>query len=217
MVAPPVKARRGFLIALEGVDGSGKTTQARLLAAALEERGLEVVLTREPTTGPLGQQLRQYFQGPERYLTPKEELNLFMADRRDHVEQVIKPALAAGKLVITDRYYYSTVAYQGALGLDPARILAQNEVLAPRPDLVFILALPTSEALARLASKRGEPTQLSESLDYLEWVAAIYDTLRGDHLKRLQALGAPQELQALLLKITIKALEDSHFSERGAK
>jgi len=216
VVAQAVRPR-GFLIALEGVDGSGKTTQARLLAAAMEQRGLEVVLTQEPTSGPLGQQLRQYFQGAERYLTPKEELNLFMADRRDHVEQVIKPALQAGKLVITDRYYYSTVAYQGALGLDPARILAQNEVLAPRPDLVFILALPASEALARLTQKRGGPTQLSESLDYLERVAAIYDTLKGDHINRLNAQGAPQELHSLLLKITIKALEDSPFSERGVK
>jgi dTMP kinase len=200
---------RGFLIALEGVDGSGKSTQARLLAAALEQRGLKVILTQEPTSGPLGQQLRQYFQGAARYLTPKEELNLFMADRRDHVEQVIKPALEAGKLVITDRYYYSSVAYQGALGLDPARILAQNEVLALRPDLVFILALPVSQALARLAAGRSGPPQVSEGAAYLEQVAAIYAGLKGPQIYQVDASGPPEETQALILKLTLKALRDS--------
>ena len=85
---------------------------------------------------PLGQQIREYFQGPTRHLSPKEELNLFMADRREHVAEVIKPALAEGKIVITDRYYYSSVAYQGALGLDPDRILAAKRGPggAPGPD-----------------------------------------------------------------------------------
>ena len=74
-----------------------------------------------------------------------------MADRREHVDEVIEPALAEGKIVITDRYYYSSVAYQGALGLDPDRILAQNEVLAVRPDLTVIFTLPVAQALARLS------------------------------------------------------------------
>ncbi len=208
MVAHPVRPR-GFLIALEGVDGSGKSTQARLLAAAMEQRGLKVVLTGEPTSGSLGQQLRQYFQGAERYLTPKEELNLFMADRREHVEAVIKPALEAGKLVITDRYYYSSVAYQGALGLDPARILAQNEVLAPRPDLVFILTLPVSQALARLAAGRSGARQVSEGAPYLEQVAAIYAGLKGPQIYQVDASGPPEETHALILKLTLKALRDS--------
>ena len=103
------------------------------MATALRARGLEVVLTCEPTDGPLGRQIREYFQGPTRYLSPKEELNLFMADRREHVAEVIEPSLAEGKIVITDRYYYSSVAYQGALGLDQDRILAQNEVHGSAP------------------------------------------------------------------------------------
>ena len=155
-------AKRGVLLALEGIDGCGKSTQAGLLATALRERGLEVVLTCEPTDSPLGQQIRDYFQGPDRYLSAKEELNLFMADRREHVAEVIDPALAEGKIVITDRYYYSSVAYQGALGLDPDRILAQNEVMAVRPDLTVILTLPVDEALARLSETPQRARQVSE-------------------------------------------------------
>ena len=200
-------AKRGVLLALEGVDGCGKSTQAELLAAALRERGLEVVLTCEPTDSPLGQQIREYFQGPERYLSPKEELNLFMADRREHVAEIIDPALAEGKIVITDRYYFSSVAYQGALGLDPDRILAQNEVLAVRPDLTVILTLPVAQALARLSGNPQRARQVSEDLAYLERVAAIYAGLKGPHLRHLDASGPPQAVHAALLSLILEFLE----------
>jgi dTMP kinase len=200
-------AKRGILLALEGVDGCGKSTQAELLATALRERGREVVLTCEPTDGDLGRQIREYFQGPTRYLSPKEELNLFMADRREHVEEVIEPALAKGKIVITDRYYYSSVAYQGALGLDPGRILAQNEVLAVRPDLTVILTLPVAQALARLSGSPQRARQVSEDPAYLERVAAIYASLQGPHLRRLDASAPPQAVHVALLNLTLEFLE----------
>jgi dTMP kinase len=196
--------RRGFLLALEGVDGSGKSTQAQLLAVSLLQQGREVVLTQEPGAGPVGQKLRGYLQGDHRHLTPQEELDLFLADRREHVEQIIKPALAAGQIVITDRYYYSSVAYQGALGLDSAWILAANEAFAPRPDLVFLLVLPVAQALARLQ----RPRQVSELPLYLERVAAIYDTLQGPQIQRLDATASPQALHADLLARTLTALAE---------
>jgi dTMP kinase len=197
-----LKTRRGFLLDLEGVDGSGKTTQARLLAVSLLQQGREVVLTQEPGPGPVGEKLRRYLQGDDRHLTPEEELDLFLADRREHVEQVIKPALAAGQMVITDRYYYSSVAYQGALGLDPTWILEENETFAPRPDLVFLLVLPVPQALARLE----RPRQVSELPRYLERVAAIYHNLQGPHIQRLDATASPQALHADLLARTLAAL-----------
>jgi dTMP kinase len=197
----------GVLLDLEGVDGSGKTTQARLLAEALKGRGLAVVLTREPSTGPAGQQSRRYLAGPTRHLSPAGELALFVADRREHVAQVINPALAAGQVVITDRYYYSSVAYQGALGLDPARILAANEAFAPRPHLVFIFTLPPALALARLAQSPGRRRQVSEDPDYLEQVAAIYASLSGPHIHRVDAALSPEAIHAQLLTITLQALE----------
>ncbi len=195
----------GWLVALEGVDGSGKSTQAHLLAKALEERGFQVALTQEPSSGPAGQRLRRYLAGSTRHLSPAVELALFVADRREHVARMIQPALAAGRVVITDRYYYSSVGYQGALGLDPARILALNETFAPRPDLVFILTLPPALAVARLPRQR----QVTENRDYLERVAAIYACLCGPHLHRVDADAAAETIHAQILEITLTALEQA--------
>ena len=117
--------RKGWLIAFEGIDGTGKTTQIELLAEVLRQRGLRVVATREPTDGQYGRKIRQLYKN-RKSVTPEEELNLFLHDRREHVVQVIAPALASGKVVLTDRYYYSTAAYQGAAGHDPQKIIAAN-------------------------------------------------------------------------------------------
>jgi dTMP kinase len=200
---------RGLLLALEGIDGSGKSTQARLLAGALEKQGRAVVLTQEPTDGPTGQELRRYLQGLSRHLSPAAELELFMADRREHVARLIQPALAAGKIVISDRYYYSSVAYQGALGLDPQEILALNESFAPRPHLVFLLQLPVSKALERLAAKGTADRQVSESLPYLQQVAAIYDRFKDPGFRRLDASLAPEVLHELILAETLAVMRNS--------
>jgi dTMP kinase len=196
-----------LLLVLEGIDGSGKTTQAHLLAGALKRRGFKVVLTREPTSGEAGQRLRHYLSGPTRHLRPAVELALFIADRREHVARVIRPALAAGQVVITDRYYYSSVAYQGALGLDPARILALHESFAPSPHLVFILTLPPEAAVDRLSRSPGRRRQVSEGRAYLEQAAAIYASLSGPHIHRVDALADPEAIHARLLNITLKTLK----------
>jgi len=197
---------RGFLIALEGVDGAGKTTQAMLLAGTLARFGRRVVLTREPTSGAAGQRLQNYLAGSSRHLSALEELALFQADRREHVETAIRPALNRGWVVITDRYYYSSMAYQGALGLDPDDILAESEAFAPRPDLAIILTLPLSEAQARRLELRGEGPQVSEMPEYLERVAALYDTFQGSHLRHVQASGTEMEVLGRLLRLTLDTL-----------
>jgi dTMP kinase len=131
-----------------------------------------------------------------------------MADRREHVEKVINPALAAGKVVISDRYYYSSAAYQGALGLDPAQILTMNEAFAPRPDLVFILTLPVGQALPRLAAKGAGTRQVTENPAYLKGVAAIYAALRDPHIYPVDATKAPAAVHAVILRQALKALEN---------
>jgi dTMP kinase len=190
---------RGSLIALEGLDGVGKTTQARLVALFLGNLGLSVILTREPTNGPVGQKIRRIIAHGRQGLTPAAELDLFVADRREHVDNIIKPALAEGKIVITDRYYFSSLAYQGALGLDPRDILRRHEDFAPPPDLVIILELPLPEISRRL-QQRGLPTSF-EKIDYLAKVAAIFEQLNAPCLVRVNGLGTASEVNSRILAI----------------
>jgi dTMP kinase len=197
---------RGVLIALEGIDGSGKTTQALSLAAALARMGRRVLFTQEPTFGPAGRRLRDYLAGKKRHLTAQEELDLFQADRREHVADTIRPALERGWIVITDRYYYSSAAYQGALGLDPQAILAASEAFAPRPDLVVIFTLPLPVALARRQEAHGGEVQLTEVPAYLEKVAALYDKFQGPHIVRLNAAAPTSEVLGRLLNLTMDTL-----------
>jgi dTMP kinase len=199
---------QGVLIALEGVDGAGKTTQALSLAATLARFGRRVLFTREPTAGPAGSRLRDYLAGKRRHLSAAEELALFQADRREHVEKTIRPALQLGWVIITDRYYYSSAAYQGALGLDPAAIIAASEAFAPRPDLAVIFTLPLPLALARRLAARGGETQVSEVPAYLEKVAALYDTFQGPHLKRLDASDPPAQVLGRLLVLALDTLKE---------
>ena len=122
---------QGLFIVIEGIDGTGKSTQSKRLAEWFRSRGREVVLSREPTDGPWGKKLRE--SATTGRLSAEEELECFLNDRREHVEMSIKPALAEGKVVILDRYYFSTMAYQGARGFDPVEIRRRNEAFGRSP------------------------------------------------------------------------------------
>jgi dTMP kinase len=186
-------AKRGLLIAFEGIDGTGKSTQIAMLADYLSARGCEVVTTREPTDGPHGRKIRSMFASRHR-LTPEEELGLFMADRREHVRELLAPALAAGKVVLTDRYYLSTAAYQGAVGFDPAAIVAANEEFAPRPDLVLLLTLTPAESVHRIKNFRGESLNDFESEAALAGVAAVFAGFTMSYVARVDAAQSPAEV-----------------------
>src|SRR5512137_250225 len=130
----PTKPRgHGLLIVLEGIDGSGKTTQAQALLRRLRRRGRRAVFFREPTRGRWGREIKRLAARADS-LTPEEELKLFVEDRRENVEKNLRPALAAGKVIVLDRYYFSTIAYQGAKGIDTRRIRRMNEAFAIPPD-----------------------------------------------------------------------------------
>lgn len=144
----------GRLIVVEGIDGAGKSSVLPALAEQCTALGREYVLSREPTNGPWGAKLRA--SALEGRLTLEEELDLFIKDRREHVEQVIAPALQAGKIVLLDRYFFSTAAYQGARGADPQAILAANRTFAPEPDLVLLLDLTPARALSRVRGRGSE-------------------------------------------------------------
>ena len=162
----------GTLIALEGIDGSGKSTQARWLRDRLEAGGRPVALFREPGDSEFGDRLREIFSG-RRDVSREEEMRLFVEDRRIDVRDNILPALARGKIVIMDRYYFSTMAYQGALGIDPADIRTANETFAPRPDLTLILDLPAEVGAERIRAARGSQDSF-EGVEYLTRVRELF-------------------------------------------
>jgi len=189
--------KQGYLIALEGIDGTGKSTQCQLLADYLESCDFSVVRLREPTTGIWGQKIRKILTGGRGDVTPEEELQYFINDRKEDVEQNIGPALEQGKIVLIDRYYYSTAAYQGALGFDPEKIVEDNEVFAPRPDLLFIIQGSLDESFRRI--ERGRDSFSSfEKRDYLEKVRKIFDTFTGDHIRRIDGDPPIEEVQQAL-------------------
>ena len=188
--------KRGLLIAFEGIDGTGKSTQLPLLAEWLRGQGHTVVETREPTDGPYGREIRALYRDRSR-VSRERELELFVLDRRQHVTECILPALEQGRIVLTDRYYFSTAAYQGAGGSDPAAIFAAN-AFAPEPDLVLLLTLPVGEGVARIRDLRGETLNDFEQQEQLEKVAALFASFPHDCIVRIQAARPVAAVQAAI-------------------
>ncbi|MGB0638601.1 MAG: dTMP kinase [Myxococcota bacterium] len=189
-----------IFIAVEGLDGSGGTTQTRLLADWFRERGHnEVATTSEPSTGPVGRFIRTV-------LDPEHEASvvgdavlpfLFAGDRRDHLDREVIPTLQRGAAVITDRYYHSSLAYQSlAIGL-PA-VAALNERFRP-PDVTVFLDLEPEESLARILA-RGASLERFEALDRLRAIYEAYEAVlvhcraRGEHIVRIDARGSIEEV-----------------------
>ncbi len=164
----------GLLIAVEGIDGAGKTSVAALLAQYCGERGIACVLSKEPTSLRWGRELRKSAQ--EGRLTLEQELELFRKDREMHVAGTIRPALEQRHVVIVDRYYWSTAAYQGARGADPARVVADHESFAPRPDVFLLLDVPVDQGLERIRRRGDEPNDFEKAAG-LEKARGIFQTL----------------------------------------
>jgi dTMP kinase len=163
-----------MLIAFEGLDGSGKTTQARLLFEKLSQ-SYSCILTKEPTDGPIGLFARDNMKSSTNKDTMENTLVMeafFIADRIDHVNSIIKPSLELGKVVITDRYVLSTIAYGGVVGIDTAWLAELNKNF-PMPDITFLMDIDTQAAMARLQS-RAEKPQVFENKEFLRVARYIY-------------------------------------------
>ncbi|MGB3212773.1 MAG: dTMP kinase [Desulforhopalus sp.] len=189
--------RQGLLIVFEGTDGTGKSTQLRLLSHYLQDRGYPVITTREPTDGPYGQKIRELYVNRDKY-SQEEELTLFLADRREHVQQLLAPALEEGNIILCDRYFLSTAAYQGAIGFNPEDILELNR-FAPDPDLALLFQAPLDTGLDRITSGRGDTLNDFEQKENLQRVAAIFSSIIRPYIQPIDASGSIEEVHRLVI------------------
>lgn len=197
------RRKRGKLIVVEGPDGAGKTTLCRSLSKVLGERGLDVVLLREPGGVPLSEQIRVILKGAtdDHPLDERAETLLFCAARAQLCRQVIEPALAEGKWVLLDRFHGSTIVYQGILrGLGPAEVAAVSRFATaglPDPDLTLILEVSPQTARSRIEDRAEASDRLEHAaLEHLEAVIAGYAGLEGTHIS---GEGEPAEVLARAL------------------
>jgi len=186
------------LIAVDGIDGAGKTTIVKFLAEELKKRGYKVATFKEPTDSEWGRRVRQ------EKLKPEEELELFLKDREWNVENNIIPALSSGKIVILDRYYYSTIAYQGARGIDLDLIKKLNERF-PKPDLVIILDVSPETALKRIKG-RGAPDKF-ERIEFLKKVRENFLKLKDKNVIIIDAELDLDTVKKKVLEVVLKYLQ----------
>jgi len=202
-----------MFISLEGIDGSGKSTQARLLAEALRKTGRDTLLTREPGGAPGAEKIRRLLvEGdPDRW-SAETEILLFTAARRDHLERTIRPALKAGKVVVTDRFADSTRVYQGATRGDLRGLVDGIHTLAigVEPDLTLILDMDPDAALSRgLARNSGEDRFEEFGLPFQMTLRDGFRALAAQYPGRCQLIdaGRPEEAVAAdVLAIVSKVL-----------
>jgi len=220
---------RGCFITLEGIDGCGKSTQLELLAEALRARGCRIVVTREPGGTTIGEQVRDLLSSDAtKAIQPETELLLIVAARAQHVAEVIRPAVEAGKIVISDRYTDSSVAFQGyGRGLDRLIIDSVNRLATGglTPDLTILFDLDAEQAQARLDARRtgameGARKPALAYLDELE--LEFHKRVREGYLKIaasdpsrvnvLDAAGAPDETHARVMSLVLPLAQSSILS-----
>lgn len=169
----------GILIAFEGIDGAGKTTQVDLLEQFFRDAGEPVVRSKEPTDGPWGRKIRASASNGR--LSLVDELHAFTEDRKEHVRNLILPALDDGKTVILDRYFYSTIAYQGTRGADVPAVARLMQEIAPVPDVMFLIDVPPAVGVDRISVGRGESPNAFEQLDCLAKARGMFRSLTDNH------------------------------------
>ena len=209
------KLPHGLFITFEGIDGSGKSTQMQLCAKALEAAGYSIVLTRNPGGTEFGQELREILLHYPKNVYPTSELLLFIADRAQHMDEVVFPALAQGKIILCDRHIDSTMAYQGYgrnLPLDIIQTLNQIAIQNRKPDLTFLFDGPP-EVLAERVNQRGKADRMEgEVQDFHVRVRRGYLALAEAEPERIllfNALETPQALHQQLMQVLSAKLNRS--------
>ena len=188
---------RGKFITLEGIEGSGKSTSLDTISKSLETHNIEFIVTKEPGGGPLGKDLRKMLLDKKTSISSEVELLLMMADRKNHIDNIVEPSLKKGIWVISDRYLDSSYAYQGGgRQIDVSKIDLLTEILKlPIPDLTLLFDLSPEIALQR-AKNRSELDRFeSEPMDFHQRIREAYLTLANDNIERYVVIDASKDIQ----------------------
>jgi dTMP kinase len=195
--------KRSLFVCVEGLDGCGKTTQTQLLVERLRKRGYNVVYTAEPSRGKIGKFIKEYCLHGEKRVSSIVEALLFAADRFEHLENEVIPALNEGKIVVSDRYVYSSLAYQGAAGLDLKWIEKINEH-ATHPDLAVFIDVEPETVIQRLKPKKS----VMENLETQRKVRGVYmKFVEKGELVRIDGNRSKREVADDVLAVALKILE----------
>jgi dTMP kinase len=195
--------RRGFFICVEGLDGCGKTTQAKILVRKLRRMGYNTVYTAEPSHGEIGRFIKRYCLHGDKRVSSIVEALLFAADRYEHVENEIIPALKDGKIVVSDRYMYSSLAYQGAAGLSLDWIRRVNEH-AVTPNLAIFIDVEPDTVIQRLKPKKS----VMENLETQRKVRKVYmKFVENGELVKVDGNKSKEEVAKEILSIVLNSLK----------
>ncbi|NWF87317.1 dTMP kinase [Candidatus Bathyarchaeota archaeon] len=195
---------KGLFICVEGLDGCGKTTQTRLLVKKLRKRGYNAIYTVEPSQGKIGRFIRRYCLHSTKRTSAVVEALLFAADRYEHVTNEIAPALKEGKIVVSDRYVYSSFAYQGAAGLDLKWIETINKH-AVKPDLAIFVDVKPEVVVQRLKPKRS----VMENLETQRKVREVYmKFVENSELIKIDGNKSIKDVADAILKVTLEFLKN---------
>lgn len=201
---------RGF-ISFEGIEGSGKSTQVKLLAAYLRTKGHTVIETAEPGGTKIGNKIRALLLEPENHMDPLTELLLYYSARAQHVREIIYPAVLRNSIVITDRFTDSTVAYQGhARGIDLSLIDTLNELVVPdiKPFLTFLLDLGVEEGLRRNRDARKVDRFEQETADFHNLVRQGFHQIAREEPERVKVVDASKSTEEVSKEI-IRIIEET--------
>ena len=194
--------RKGFFICIEGLDGCGKTTQTKILVEKLKKKGYDAVYTAEPSRGKIGRFIKKYCLHRDKRISSIVEALLFAADRYEHVGNDILPALKNGKIVVSDRYVYSSLAYQGAAGLSLDWIRRINEH-ALAPNLAIFIDVEPNTVIQRLKPKKS----VMENLETQRKVREVYmKFVENGELIRVNGNKSKKEVANEILSIVLKSL-----------
>lgn len=196
----------GTLITFEGIEGAGKSTNIKFLANYLESFGLEVVVTREPGGTKLGEKIRTLLlDTTNQNIDIKTELLLMYATRAQHVAEVVIPALKAGKIVVSDRYYDASFAYQGGgrgISLDKINTLTFEVLQLPTPDITFLFDISISASQKRLNLRQHQDRIEQEQQDFFNRVRQTYLELANQHPQRIKVINGELDITSVQTQIT---------------